>query len=171
MPHKNGSVPIIRLATRMIGSVGIGLLLANVFLQMFDIACRWLLSMPQSWVADVYEVTLPVAIAACFPLTVAHRGMIAIEFLGKGLGGVAHRALNLLGAVALLAVLGIITWQMLVYSNEAAATGRASFLLHIPLAPTWYLATLCFALGTVVQGVVTLTSGAEQGETETMEGI
>lgn len=170
--HAQGDLyRVIRISARVIGCIGIALLMANVFLHIFDILCRWLASAPQSWVADAYEVTLPVAIAACFPLTVYERGMIAVRFLGGWLGGTAGKTLDILGGMALLAVLAVITWQTFLYAGDALVTGRSSFLLGIPLAPTWYAAGLLFGLSALIHAVVVLTGPVAPAEGQTSDGL
>jgi len=155
--YKAAEHPVILVLSRAIGCVGMGLLMLNIFVQIFDTVCRWLFLMPLSWVADLYELTLPIAIAACFPLTVAQGGMIAIAFLGDALGGLYKRLLNALGAAALLAVLAIITWQSCLYALEAQSNGRASFLLGIWMAPTWFVVMLFFGFAALIQLVIVVT--------------
>ena len=69
------------------------ILLANVGLIAFDVVMRWILRTPQSWVADLAQVSYPVAIACCFPAALESGHMIAIRFLGERLGPRAARTL------------------------------------------------------------------------------
>ena len=141
----------LRTACRVLATFGIALLLVNVMIQMADVLSRWLLSAPQAWVADVYELTLPVAIAACFPLTLDERGMIAIEFLGGFLGPVADRILTGFGAVLLFLLFALMAWQMWGVAGEMVSTGRQTWMLGIPSAPTWYAVAAILAFAAVVQ--------------------
>ena len=146
-----GATRTLRTASRGLAAAGIAVLLVNVGIQMIDILCRWLLNAPQAWVADVYELTLPVAIAACFPLTLSERGMIAIEFLGRALGPGVDRILTGTGASLLLVLFALMAWQTFDAAREMAQIGRTTWMLGLPTAPTWYAVSALIGFGALVQ--------------------
>lgn len=131
--------------------VAVLILLANVGLIAFDVLMRWLLRMPQSWVADLAQVSYPVAIACCFPVALESGHMIAIRFLGERLGPRAARALDLIGQVALTAVIGLLAWKMIERAVTDWGTGFRTSTIDLPLAPTWATVAALLLLCAVIQ--------------------
>lgn len=156
---------------QVIGAVGIGLLLLNSSLQVIDVLCRWLFSAPQIWVTEIYELTLPIAIAACFSLTVATRGMISIEAVGKLFGKRGNRAFTIWGAFFLLGLLIVMSWQVFGYSAGMVTSQRTSFYFGIPLAPSWFIVTLCFAFAALVQLSVLCRNAAKEDDAEEVDSV
>lgn len=126
----------------------------NAGLQVVDVLLRWMFSAPQVWVADVYALTLPIAIAACFPLTLSVRGMINIEAVGRKLGPLAYRILRVVADLALLVFFAIMSWQIYKYAQTALAARRTSFYEGFPVAPTWFLVAAFLAFGTLIQAFI-----------------
>lgn len=134
-----------------LASVAVLVLLANVALIAFDVVMRWLLRMPQSWVADLAQVSYPVAIACCFPAALESGHMIAIRFLGERLGPRAARVLDLIGQVALAAVLALLAWKMVERAAADWNTGFRTSTIDLPLAPTWALVAALLVLCALIQ--------------------
>lgn len=156
---------MVRASARIIGTIAVGLLVLNAGLQMVDILLRWLFSAPQIWIADFYSLTLPIAIAACFPLTLVARGMINIQALGQKLGGIPHKVLRIGADVALLVFFLIMTWQMYRYAGTMFSGRRTSFYLGIPLAPTWFSVVICLAFASLVQVFIVTKSLVKDPDT------
>lgn len=161
-PH--GIHSIVQKTAQVIGTIGVFLLLLNAGFKMFDVLCRWLFSTPQLWVTEFYEITLPVAIAACFPLTLAVRGMITISALGKMFGATFDRILNVWGNLCLFAFLSVITWQIFDYAASLVSSGRQTYYFSINLGPTWYLVTFFFFFAALVQFFMFLSSMTEPAD-------
>lgn len=134
--------------------VALAILLGNVGLIFVDVIARWLLRAPQSWVSDIGQITYPVAIACCFPAALESGHMIAIRFLGEWLGPRRARALDLIGQVALAALLALFTWKMFQRAQSEWAGGFKTANIALRVAPTWYAVASLLLLSTLVQARV-----------------
>jgi TRAP-type C4-dicarboxylate transport system permease small subunit len=148
------------------------ILLANVVLIFVDVLARWLLRSPQSWVADIGQVTYPVAIACCFPAALESGHMIAIRFLGEWLGPRRARPLDAIGQVALAALLVVFTWKMFERAATDWAGGFKTANIALAVAPTWGVVALLLLVSSAVQarvawrsivGVAAPAAGAARG--------
>lgn len=117
-----------------------GLLLLAVMTAL-DVVSRWLLSVPLHGVNDVSAVMLAVIITACLPANLAQRQNITVEFLGNHLGGRGAAALNAFGSFATLAFVSLMSWRFVLYAQELSASGQTTWVLRLPVAPAWWLAT------------------------------
>lgn len=151
---------------RSIGSalagVGLALLLANVLLIAFDVVMRWILRAPQSWVADIAQLSYPVAIACCFPAALESGHMIAIRFLGEKLGARAARVLDLVGQASLLPVLTLFAWKMIERAGADWSAGFKTSTIALPVAPTWIVVAALLVLCTAIQLRLTLRTLARR---------
>jgi TRAP-type C4-dicarboxylate transport system permease small subunit len=130
----------------------LAIFLANVALIGVDVVARWLLRAPQSWVADIGQVTSPIAIACCFPVALESGYMIAIRFLGEWLGARPSRVLDILGHAALAALLALLAWKMLGRAMSDWVGGfRTSNTSLLPVAPTWFIVTALLLVCALVQ--------------------
>lgn len=138
----------------VLAMVAMAILLGNVGLIFVDVLARWLLRAPQSWVSDIGQITYPVAIACCFPAALESGHMIAIRFLGEALGARRARVLDLIGQVALVALLALFTWKMFgrAWSEWTGNFKTANIALRV--GPTWFVVALLLALSTAVQVAV-----------------
>ena len=75
----------------------VGLVVLTV-ITIADVLMRWLFNAPIDGVADIGRLIVAINISAFFPLALAERHHIAIEFLGKALGPRIHAWLDAIGA-------------------------------------------------------------------------
>ena len=135
----------------VLACVGLGVLLANVVLIAIDVVARWLFNVPQSWVADLAQLSYPIAIACCFPAALESGHMIAVRFLGEALGARAARALDLFGQFTLVPVLALFAWKMVERAASDWSTGFKTPTIALPVAPTWLVVALLLVLCTWIQ--------------------
>lgn len=127
--------------TRTIAALGFfGLLLVAMAITA-DVLLRKLANAPIRGLGDVQELVGVIALAASFPLVVAKRGSIAFRFLGTSLGKAPTLWLDALGAGLMLLYVSLIGWQLTLYTIDLLETGRTTWLLGLPVAPFWMLAT------------------------------
>lgn len=131
--------------------VALAILLGNVGLVFVDVVARWLLRAPQSWVSDIGLITYPVAIACCFPAALESGHMIAIRFLGEWLGPRRARSLDIIGQIALAALLLIFTFKMFQRAQSDWAGGFKTANIALRVAPTWYVVASLLLLSALVQ--------------------
>ncbi len=133
-------------------------LLANVLLVGYDIALRWLLRQPQSWVSDLAAVSYPIALACCIPAALESGHMIAIRFLGEAIGSRTTRVLDLMGSALLSVFLVLIAWKVTERAVADWGAGYRTVNIGLPIAPTWAIVALLLAIAALVQ--LRLTFGA-----------
>lgn len=138
---------------RMIALAGFAGLLVVAGATMLDVVLRWLFNRPIKGLIDVTELAVVVVLAACFPVVIAQRGNITIRFLGAAAGPRVARWLDAFGSLALLAFVALVSWQLVAYTAELAASGRTTWLLRLPVTPSWAVATAIVALCVPVQAV------------------
>lgn len=129
----------------------LAILLANVGLVFVDVLMRWVLRAPQSWVSDIGQVSYPVAIACCFPAALESGHMIAIRFLGDWLGPRRARGLDILGQLALAALLVGFTWKMVQRAQSEWSGGFTTANIALPVGPTWSVVAALLAVSALVQ--------------------
>jgi TRAP-type C4-dicarboxylate transport system permease small subunit len=125
-----------------------------------DVVLRYGFASPIRGFADVVGLAGAVLLSACMPYVVASRGNISIDFLGRALGPRAHRALNLLGALASFALFAVMAWQYVAYAAELRATGDTTPVLRWPVWP-WWSGVAVFIAVTAVVALLTLAAQPE----------
>ncbi|MEO8279764.1 MAG: TRAP transporter small permease [Ideonella sp.] len=134
-----------------------GLLLLSIGTAV-DVALRYLFASPIRGFVDIVGLAGAVLVSACMPHVVACRGNITIDFLGKALGGQAHRWLNRFGAFAVLVFFATMAWQLVAFAVDMYQTGQTMPVLRWPVWPWWAAVALCFSL---TAGVSLATLGSD----------
>ena len=60
----------------------------------------------------------------------------------------------MLAAILVEIVLILMTWQFVLFANQARATGTATWMLRIPSAPVWGAVALVLGISALLQIVV-----------------
>ena len=143
--------------TRVIALIGLLGLLAQALATILDIALRGLFSTPIHGLSDLYELVVIFMVVASFPASLAGNHHITVRIAGKVLPWRMRELLELLGHSLLLAVFLILGWQLILHTQQMFATGQTTWLLGIPMGPSWAIATLMILLCTPIQaGVVAI---------------
>lgn len=140
--------------TRALALVGFFGLLVLALMTTVDILCRWLINQPIYGVNDVSAIVMAVVIAACLPANLAERQNITVEFLGGALGPRGKAALDAFGGIVTLLFVTVLAWRFIPYSAEIARSGQTTWVLKLPVAPAWWVATALLMLSVPVQLVV-----------------
>ena len=131
----------------------VGLLIMSVAI-MADVVMRWIFNAPIYGMSDLVELTTPVIVASCMPAAFAARQNITIRFLGKALGARFGQAIELLGQLVVLVVVALMVWQVGLYTADIARHDQLTWLLAVPVWPSWTLATLLLAACLPIQFLV-----------------
>jgi len=145
---------ITRRATRFIALIGLLGLLVLAGATTVDISLRFVLNAPIHGLSDLGELVITLMVAASFPAALAGREQITIRFLGKVVPWRVCEGLDLFGHVLMLLVFMIAGWQLVIYTVGLYAANQTTWLLGIPMGPTWTVATMLILLCTPVQAVV-----------------
>lgn len=141
-------------ATRLMALLGFFGLLVLALMTTADILLRWLLNQPIYGVNDVSAIVMAVVIAACLPANLAQRQNITVTFLGSALGSRGSAALDAFGGIVTLLFITVLAWRFIPYSSEIARSGQTTWVLKLPVAPAWWVATALLMLSVPVQIVV-----------------
>lgn len=144
----------MRQASQAMALVGFFGLLILALMTTFDVLSRWLFNTPIHGVNDVSAIVMAMVIAACLPANLAARQNITVEFLGNLLGPRAKAALDGFGGVVTLIFVAVMAWRFVPYSIEATESGQTTWVLKLPVAPGWWIATALLLLSVPVQLVV-----------------
>ena len=119
-----------------------------------DALTRTAFNAPIYGLSDLLEVLTPVIVASCFPLTLAGMQNISIRFLGRALRNRAGQLVEFFGQLAALLVMAGIVWEVGRYTWKLVEHQQFTWLLHIPIWPSWILSTLLLALCLPIQTLV-----------------
>jgi len=131
----------------------VGLLLLGV-VTMADVALRWFFSSPIYGMSDLVELVTPAIVASCLPAAFAARQNITIRFLGRALGARAGQAVELAGQAVALLIVALIVWEISKYTANMIRFNQVTWLLKVPVWPTWVLTTVLLAACLPIQLLV-----------------
>jgi TRAP-type C4-dicarboxylate transport system permease small subunit len=144
---------------RTIAVIGLGVLLCFAAMTILDGLLRFFFASPIDVVRDAGTLVAAFAVACCIPVAIVERSNITIRFLstvaGRRVGQIADVAAAVLVEVALI----LMTWQFVVFADQARASGSATWMLRIPTAPVWTAVAVIFGISAVLQiavGIKTL---------------
>lgn len=148
----------------------VGLILLSVAI-LSDSLMRTLFDSPIYGLSDLAEIVTPPIVASCLPAAIAARRNIAVRFLGGALPPRGGQLVELFGQSAALLVLAGVAWQLGAYTADVIRNGQYTWLLQIPMGPTWLLTEALLIACLPVQALVVaetwlhLRSGAPLKET------
>lgn len=131
-------------AARLFAFTGMLGLVVFALMTIVDALMRWLFSSPIDGVADVGPLVIAIVVASFFPLALAERHHVSIEFLGQFLGPGIRAWLDAIAAFVTLVFLVLLAWQVIVYTVDLRALGQTTWVIQIPVAPWW--SAVCFFL-------------------------
>lgn len=135
-------------ALALVGFFG---LLILALMTTVDVLSRWLFKAPIHGVNDVRAIVMAMVIAACLPANLAARQNIKVEFLGNLLGPRPKAALDGIGGIVTLAFVAVMAWQFIPYTIELTRSGQTTWVIKLPVAPGWWIATALLLLSVPVQ--------------------
>jgi TRAP-type C4-dicarboxylate transport system permease small subunit len=135
----------------MIGLVGF-ILMTNV-----DVLMRWAFNSPLNYMADVAPLIMAIVVAALFPFAIAARYHVTIELLGGLVGRRAQAWLEVLAALAGVVFFALVAWQIILFTIDLHVRGQTTWVMQIPSAPWWVVASFFMVLCVFVQLVVLVT--------------
>ncbi|MEQ8370026.1 MAG: TRAP transporter small permease [Alphaproteobacteria bacterium] len=141
-------------ATRVIALVGLLGLLVIAGATIIDVLMRWLFNAPLDGLSDIGELVIVLMVAACFPAAIAGRHHITIRFLGKVSGVRGREVLDMFGQLMTLAFFTVTAWQLVDYVVDLMGNGQTTWLIGLPLWPSWTVAALLIVLCVPVQLVI-----------------
>ncbi|CAH1653238.1 TRAP transporter small permease [Chelatococcus asaccharovorans] len=133
---------------------GLGGLMGIAALVTIDVLGRWLFNSPIRGSADIVTLLLPVVVGAAFPSVITSRGHIAVKFLSRIAGVRGADALEAFGNGIAMAALALIAWLSADHALRLMGSGETTWVLRLPLWPTWVAFCVLLAISTAVQAIV-----------------
>lgn len=140
-----------RAVTQTVAVLGLAGLVAITFLTIVDVLLRWLFSSPIDGLTDILNLLYAVVLAAFFPTALIERNHITIRYLGNWIGPRTTRVLDLFGETLTLVFFFLITWQLLIFTEDLFATEEVTWVLAWPVAPWWAVTTGVLAICLPIQ--------------------
>ena len=147
--------------TRRLALVGVAGMLAFALATVVDVTLRKVANTPIPGFYDVGQLVLVVVVAAAFPVVIASRSNLVIDFLTGSFPPRLRRALAALGGLLMLAFLLLLTWRLGFYAAELAQRNSITVNLGLPTAPFWWAATAFCGLCVIAQAIVSLAQIGE----------
>lgn len=143
-----------KLLAQGLAVLGLSALLCFAVMTMADGLLRFFFARPIDAVRDVGGLVAAFAVACCIPVAIVERSNITIRFVSSVVGPRAGRIADLLAAILVEIVLILMTWQFVLFANQARLTGTATWMLRIPSAPVWAAVALVLGISAALQIVV-----------------
>jgi TRAP-type C4-dicarboxylate transport system permease small subunit len=139
---------------RAFAVAGLGVLLCFAAMTILDGLLRFFFASPIDIVRDAAGLVAAFAVACCIPVAIVERSNITIRFLSNILGRRVGQLADVAAAILVEIVLILMTWQFVVFANQARMNGSATWMLRIPTAPVWAAVALILGISAVLQIVV-----------------
>ena len=123
----------------------------------FDVFMRWLFNSPIDGIADIAPLVVAIVISSFFPIALAGRHHISINFLGSLLTPRPRAWLETLVALVTLVFFVLLAWQFILYAIDLHESGQTTWAIRMPVAKWWMVVSLFMALCVVVQVNVFVT--------------
>jgi TRAP-type C4-dicarboxylate transport system permease small subunit len=142
------------VTTRSAAFIGLACLLVLSFAILGDAISRSIASAPIFGLSDLVELTAPIIVASCFPIALMNRQNITIRFLGRALPARVGQGVEFFGQLVVMIVLIGIVYELGRYTGGLMKYSQHTWLLRIPIWPSWILATGLMAVCVPIQVVV-----------------
>lgn len=134
---------ILFSTTNLIAVLGLAVLSLLSIITVLDIFGRELFSTPIDGFSDMSDLIIIFAAVACFPASFLAGSHVKIDLMGALIKRTAV-FFNLLGALATLIVVILISYNLCMYFYEVYENNQTTWLLYIPVWPVWLISALVF---------------------------
>ncbi|MGD9331519.1 MAG: TRAP transporter small permease [Desulfobacterales bacterium] len=118
---------------------GGSMLLGLMGLTVLDVTLRYVFNAPLYGARDVGKLMLLVMVALSVAYSARTGGQVVIEFFSRGLGPRLAAFCEAGARLLVIAMLGVLSWQLWLCGGSAGLFGEASLALGIPYGPFYIL--------------------------------
>ncbi|HEY1749122.1 MAG TPA: TRAP transporter small permease subunit [Xanthobacteraceae bacterium] len=147
-----------RVLARGLAVAGLGVLLAFAVMTMADGLLRFFFAHPIDVVRDAGSLVAAFSVACCIPVAIVERSNITIRFLPTLIGPRAGQVADIAAAILVEIILILMTWQFVLFAEQAQSSGSATWMLRIPTAPVWGAVAAILGVSALLQVVVAAKS-------------
>lgn len=141
----------IRSVTGVISVISISAALLGALAIVIDVLGRWLFGASVFALNEIMSAIFAIAIALTLPAGAANRINLKIDLLAHLTGPKLTIWLRFVGSIMLFFFFAVLAWRLGGLAVRYQGQGRASALLEIPLAPTYFAISVAMAAAAVVQ--------------------
>ncbi len=145
-----------RTLARALAVVGLGVLLFFAVMTIADGLLRFFFAHPIDVVRDASSLVAAFSVACCLPVAIIERSNITIRFLPMLVGARAGQLADVAAAILVEIILLLMTWQFILFTEQAITSGSATWMLRIPTAPVWGAVAAILGISALLQAVVAL---------------
>lgn len=150
--HKiTGVISILSITAALMGAMTI----------VVDVLGRWLFGTSVFALNEIMSAIFAIAIAFTLPAGAANRVNLKIDLLANLTGPRLTAWLRVAGSIMLFVFFAILAWRLFGLALRYQDQGRASALLQLPLAPTYFAIAFAMAAAAVVQVFNTIEDVAD----------
>jgi C4-dicarboxylate transporter, DctM subunit len=142
---------LLRKVTGVIAMAAIAAALVGALVIVADVLGRALFGTSVFALNEIISMVFAIAVAFTLPAGAALRVNLKIDLLAHLTGPRLTAWLRLVGSVLLFVFFALLAWRLFGLSFRYEETGRASALLRMPLAPTYFAISAGLAAAAVVQ--------------------
>lgn len=141
----------IRRGTGLISILAIAVALIGALFIVGDVLGRWLFGTSVFALNELMSAIFAVAVAMTMPAGAANRVNLKIDLLAGLTGPKLTAWLQFIGSIMLLIFFSILCWRLWGLAVRYHGQGRATSLLQLPLAPTYYAISVAMGISALVQ--------------------
>ncbi len=151
--------------SRYIATLSVICMLVLSILTAVDVGLRAWARTPIAGFNEIVEQLLAVAIAGCFPGSIAQRRHLTLDMLSRFVGPRLAGWFRVFGALALLGGFFLLAWRIGIQSVAIAERGETTTIMEMPRGPVMYTISALLVLSVVIQAIVFLVSITSAAET------
>jgi TRAP-type C4-dicarboxylate transport system permease small subunit len=140
---------------RIVALIGFTAMMIGAAIITTDALLRSFAGKPIRGLGEIIDVSTAIVVATCFPIGLAQRRNIRIQFLGNYLGVYGKLFLDLVADIVLFALISLIAIELIAYTVEAIRLNERSLVLRIPAGPFWITTSAIMALSIPAQLLMT----------------
>ncbi|MGX1096928.1 C4-dicarboxylate transporter DctM subunit [Amorphus sp. MBR-141] len=159
-----------RRVTQYMAMAGVLGMLAIAILTTVDILVfRYLLNAPIPGSNEILSTVFAVAVAAVLPSGLAQKGMLEVDILAGSLGPRRSAWLRVVTGALFAVALAVVAWQVVVFAQEAHASGRQTVILQwktwpfLAVIAAIFVACVPVQIASVARSVDSLFAGTGDG--------
>jgi TRAP-type C4-dicarboxylate transport system permease small subunit len=135
---------MLKRVVTIISYVGAGSVACIAFLTGADVTGRYALNKPVLGTIDLIELLMAIAIASGIAVTTALDDHISVDSLFQNLPSRGQHLLLLFAGIVCTFIFALSTWQGIQGGIDVIKSGKATYILEIPLFPFKFLFTFGF---------------------------